>query len=176
MRDALYFLFETMLELIVLVFLLRLILQMVRADFYNPLSQAILRLTNPLVVPARRTIPSMGGFDLPGAVVVLVLQFAVTLALWGLLVARDCKERFGHLLAVGVTALIFWQVFINVGMVIGILPVVGVTLPLMSYGGSSVMTVFLALGLLANVSMRRFVNWKGYLSKKDFYQLPSTPG
>jgi len=84
MRDALYFLFETVLELIVLVFLLRLILQMVRADFYNPLSQAILRLTNPLVVPARRTIPSMGGFDLPGAVVVLVLQFAVSLALWGL--------------------------------------------------------------------------------------------
>ncbi len=54
--------------------------------------------------------------------------------------------------------MLFWQAFINVGMVIGLLPVVGVTLPLMSYGGSSVLTIMLALGLLVNISMRRFVN------------------
>lgn len=84
MKDALYFLFETVLELLVLAFLLRLILQMVRADFYNPVSQAIIRLTNPLVVPARRLLPSLRGFDLPLGVLILVLQVAVTFALWGL--------------------------------------------------------------------------------------------
>jgi rod shape determining protein RodA len=59
---------------------------------------------------------------------------------------------------VGITAMLFWQVAINIGMVIGLLPVVGVTLPLMSYGGSSVMVIFTGIGLLANVGMRRFVN------------------
>ena len=54
--------------------------------------------------------------------------------------------------------MLFWQVTINIGMVTGVLPVVGVTLPLMSYGGSSVLSVFVGLGLLVNVAMRRFVN------------------
>ena len=56
----------------------------------------------------------------------------------------------------GVAALLFWHVAINLGMVIGVLPVVGVTLPLISYGGSSVLTVMAALGLVMNVSIRRF--------------------
>jgi rod shape determining protein RodA len=56
----------------------------------------------------------------------------------------------------GVSALLFWHVFFNLGMVTGMLPVVGVTLPLFSYGGSSVMTVMIGLGLLMNVSVRRF--------------------
>ncbi len=59
-------------------------------------------------------------------------------------------------LAIGVSALLFWHVFFNLGMVTGMLPVVGVTLPLFSYGGSSVMTVMIGLGLLMNVSVRRF--------------------
>lgn len=73
-------------------------------------------------------------------------------------IAANARDRFGHYVAIGVAGMLFWQAFINVGMVIGLLPVVGVTLPLMSYGGSSVMTIMLSLGLLANVSMRRFVN------------------
>ena len=52
-------------------------------------------------------------------------------------------------------AMIFWQVFENIGMVIGLLPVTGITLPLMSYGGSSMVSMLLSLGLLANISMRR---------------------
>ena len=52
-------------------------------------------------------------------------------------------------------AMIFWQVFENIGMVIGLLPVTGITLPLMSYGGSSMMSILLSLGLLANIAMRR---------------------
>ena len=59
------------------------------------------------------------------------------------------------LLAIGVGAMIFWQAFINLGMVVGLLPVVGVTLPLFSSGGSSVLTVLIGLGMLMNVSMRR---------------------
>ena len=75
-----------------------------------------------------------------------------------IVVCGGARDRFATFLAIGVTAMLFWHVFVNVGMVIGILPVVGVTLPLMSYGGSSVLTVFAAIGLLANVGMRRFVN------------------
>jgi rod shape determining protein RodA len=87
---------------------------------------------------------------------VLLLLFTA-LALWGLSVARDCKERFGHLLALGVTALIFWQIFINLCMVTGFLPVVGIPLPLFSYGGSSLITTLLGVGFLLNIRMRRYV-------------------
>jgi rod shape determining protein RodA len=86
----------------------------------------------------------------------LLLLFAA-LALWGLQVARDCKDRFGHFLALGVTALIFWQIFINLCMVTGFLPVVGIPLPLFSYGGSSLITTLLGVGFLLNIRMRRYL-------------------
>lgn len=76
---------------------------------------------------------------------------------FGLNIAYACRDKFGTLLAVGITAMFFWQIFINIGMVIGIMPVVGMPLPLMSYGGSSVVTALLGIGLLMNVSMRRFM-------------------
>ncbi len=87
---------------------------------------------------------------------VLLLLFA-GLALWGLRVARDCKDRFGHFLALGVTALIFWQIFVNLCMVTGVMPVVGIPLPLFSYGGSSLVTTLLGLGFLFNIRMRRYL-------------------
>jgi rod shape determining protein RodA len=87
---------------------------------------------------------------------VLLLLFT-GLALWGLTVARDCKERFGQLLALGVTALIFWQVCINLCMVTGFMPVVGIPLPLFSYGGSSLITTLLGVGILLNIRMRRYL-------------------
>jgi rod shape determining protein RodA len=90
-----------------------------------------------------------------GSAMVTVLYLG--LCLWGLVVARNCKERFAQLLALGVTALLFWQVFINLCMVTGLLPVVGIPLPLFSYGGSSLVTTMLALGLLLNLRMRRFL-------------------
>jgi rod shape determining protein RodA len=74
----------------------------------------------------------------------------------GLKVASQAKDRFGAVLAVGVSAMFFFHTIINVGMVLGLLPVVGVTLPLFSYGGSSVLTFMIGIGLLMNVSMRRF--------------------
>ncbi len=75
--------------------------------------------------------------------------------LWALHLADTSRERFDALLAVGVASLIFWQFFINSGMVIGMLPVVGMTLPVMSYGGSSMLTVLLSVGFLLNIALRR---------------------
>ena len=74
---------------------------------------------------------------------------------WALTIADRAQERFDALLAVGVACLLFWQFFINAGMVIGLLPVVGVTLPLLSYGGSSALTVLLGCGFLLNIATRR---------------------
>lgn len=78
------------------------------------------------------------------------------LIVWGLSIARRTQDKFGMFLAVGVTAMIFWQIVVNLGMVIGLLPVVGVPLPLFSYGGTSMVTTMIGVGLLMNVSMRRF--------------------
>lgn len=78
------------------------------------------------------------------------------LVLWAIRIAATAKDRFGAVLAIGVGALIFWHAVFNLGMVTGILPVVGVTLPLFSAGGSSVLTILLGIGLLMNVSMRRY--------------------
>lgn len=77
------------------------------------------------------------------------------LCVYAIHVASEAKDRFGAALAMGVGALIFWHTVFNIGMAIGVLPVVGVTLPLFSYGGSSVVTTLVGLGLLMNVSMRR---------------------
>ena len=90
----------------------------------------------------------VGGLALLGCYLFLIL--------WALGVSATARDRFGQLLALGVCALLFWHVVINVGMVTGVLPVVGVTLPLVSYGGSSLLTILIAIGLLMNVSIRRY--------------------
>jgi rod shape determining protein RodA len=86
-----------------------------------------------------------------------VLITFLLLITWGLGIAQRSRDPFGKILSVGVTAMIAWQVFINIGMVIGLMPVVGVTLPFISYGGSSIITMMAGVGLLLNVSMRRFM-------------------
>jgi len=78
------------------------------------------------------------------------------LFLQGMSVAGRARDNFGSLLAFGCTASFFWHFFINVGMTMGILPVVGVPLSFLSYGGSSLLVSFLAISALVNVSMRRF--------------------
>jgi rod shape determining protein RodA len=88
-----------------------------------------------------------------GAVVLIGLY--VVLLLRGLVVVGRAKERFGALLAFGALANVFWQASINLGMTTGLLPVVGITLPLFSYGGSSLLTLMCSLGLVINVNMRR---------------------
>lgn len=87
----------------------------------------------------------------------LLLVIYLSLVLWGLTIARSCNDRFGGLLAVGVTAMLFWHIVINIGMVIGLFPVVGVPLPFFSYGGTSMITSMVGIGLLQNISMRRFM-------------------
>lgn len=84
----------------------------------------------------------------------LLVLYGVLL-LGGLAVALTARERYGAFVAIGICAMIFWQVFENIGMVTGLLPITGITLPLMSYGGSSMVSVMLGIGLLVNVSMRR---------------------
>lgn len=86
-----------------------------------------------------------------GAMVLLSVNAMVILR--GIIIAAYAKDRFGLLLASGVIALFSIQVIINLGMVIGLLPVVGIPLPLVSYGGSSMMTVMIGMGLLAHVSV-----------------------
>jgi rod shape determining protein RodA len=87
-----------------------------------------------------------------GAGLVLCL-FA--LLIWRTLhILRMAKDLFGALIAAGVAAMLMFQVFVNVGMTIGIMPITGVTLPLVSYGGSSVITVLVAAGLLQSIYVR----------------------
>ncbi len=87
-----------------------------------------------------------------------VLAIYLLLLLWGLWwVARNAKDAFGAMLAVGVVGTLFWPATINVAMVLGLAPVIGVPLPLFSYGGSALLSAGIAVGLLLNVSMRRYV-------------------
>ena len=88
-----------------------------------------------------------------GCTVLLLLFWLVVV--WGIRTGHDARDRFCALVAVGISSMIGWQVFINIGMVAGLLPIVGLPLPLLSYGGSSAITMMLGLGLTANVAMRR---------------------
>jgi rod shape determining protein RodA len=87
----------------------------------------------------------------------VVLGLYASLLLWGLLVARESRDAFGALLAVGVVGVLFWPALVNIAMVLGLAPVIGVPLPLISYGGSALIVTLLAVGLLLNVSMRRYL-------------------
>ena len=90
-----------------------------------------------------------------GSLVLLLLY--LLLVTWGIYVARRASDNFGVYLALGVTAMLFWHIVVNLGMVIGLLPVVGVPLPLFSYGGTSMVTTMVGVGILLNVGMRRFM-------------------
>ena len=79
--DSFTLLINVFLNLLLLLVLLRFLLQLVRADFYNPVSQAVAKLTNPLVVPLRRVIPGFGGFDIASLVLVLIAEMLGTIVL-----------------------------------------------------------------------------------------------
>jgi rod shape determining protein RodA len=91
-----------------------------------------------------------------GAIGVLLLYFIVLMRLTQN--AQTAPDRAGAFLVMGVVAVLSFHILVNVGMVVGFMPVTGIPLPLMSYGGSSVLFMFLALGMVMNVRMRRFVN------------------
>ena len=90
-----------------------------------------------------------------GAMVLLGLYYLFMVL--GLRIAVQARERFGALLAAGIVALFFLQIVINLGAVLGLAPVTGVTLPLMSYGGSSILLLHACVGLLNSISMRRYM-------------------
>lgn len=79
------------------------------------------------------------------------------LFLLGTRIASQARDKAGALVAIGVIAILFWHMFINIGMVIGLLPIVGVPLPLLSYGGSSTLTTMTAMGLVSSVAYRKFL-------------------
>lgn len=85
----------------------------------------------------------------------VVLGVYCFISVWAVHIASQAKDRFGAAIAVGTGAILFWHCAFNVGMSLGLLPVVGITLPLFSYGGSSAVTMLISLGLLMSVSMRR---------------------
>lgn len=72
-------------------------------------------------------------------------------------IATQARDKYGALITVGVCAYLFWHMFINVGMVIGLLPIVGVPLPLLSYGGSGMLTTMVGLGLVSSIAYRRYL-------------------
>ncbi len=88
-----------------------------------------------------------------GCAVLLLLYLIV---LWrGIKIAQDASDTFGRLLAVGITSMIAFHVLVNVGMTMGIMPVTGIPLPLMSYGVSSLTTNVMAIAILLNIQLRR---------------------
>lgn len=91
-----------------------------------------------------------------GAVLVLLIYFLILMRL--IQNAQTAADLPGAFLVMGVVAVLIFQIAVNVGMVLGLMPVTGIPLPLMSYGGSSVLFTFLALGMVMNVRMSRFVN------------------
>jgi rod shape determining protein RodA len=91
---------------------------------------------------------------------VILLLFSIML-LRGLSISAGAHDDFGALAAFGCTAIIFWHVVINIGMVTGLLPVVGVPLIFLSYGGSSLLVSFMCVAILINIHMRRFSRYSG---------------
>jgi YggT family protein len=104
------YLMQTLLTLALLAVVLRLLLQLVRADFYNPVSQFLARLTNPLVLPLRRVVPSLGGLDLSSLLLALALQMAAIVTL--LAVNGVGPPNIGLLLV--------WSVLGVIGLVVNI--------------------------------------------------------
>ena len=91
-----------------------------------------------------------------GGIGVLLLYFLILTRL--IQNAQQASDMPGTFIIMGVVAVILFQIVVNIGMVVGLMPVTGIPLPLMSYGGSSIMFTFLALGIVMNIRMLRFVN------------------
>lgn len=88
----------------------------------------------------------------------VILVFFLILIIKGIKIAYESKDLFGSLLAAGITSLLFYHVMVNVGMSIGIMPVTGLLLPFVSYGGSNLMIFMIAIGILLNIRARKYAN------------------
>ncbi|HYD32161.1 MAG TPA: rod shape-determining protein RodA [Azospirillaceae bacterium] len=92
-------------------------------------------------------------FGMVGALVLLALY--LLMLIYGFAIAISCRNQFGRLLGVGLTTQFFLYMFVNVAMVMGLIPVVGIPLPLVSYGGTAMLTLTIGVGLLLSVSVHR---------------------
>jgi cell division protein FtsW len=110
--------------------------------------------------------------------VAFVLFLLAFIVLRGLFIARKCNDAFGSLLAIGISAMIGIQTFINVGGVTGLIPITGVPLPLVSYGGSSLVLFMTSLGVLVNISMftKYEANYKEKAKTVDKTKKPQKKG
>jgi cell division protein FtsW len=97
--------------------------------------------------------------------VTIVIGLLALIVLRGLYIAKKCENAFGSLLAVGISSMIGIQAFINIGAVTGILPITGVTLPFLSYGGSSLLILMISMAILNNIAMQ--VNSEAPLQKEQ---------
>ncbi|MBK5092624.1 MAG: rod shape-determining protein RodA [Actinobacteria bacterium] len=114
--------------------------------------------TNLKFIPAHHTdfIFSVVGEEL-GFIGGMILLALFTILIWrAFKIAASAKDPFGTMLATGIVVMFFFQILLNVGMTMGIMPVTGITLPFLSFGGSSLAINFLCIGLLLNIGMRRF--------------------
>lgn len=87
----------------------------------------------------------------------ILIALYLFLILWGIEIAKKAKDRLGSLMAIGVVSMISGYVIVNIGMTLGLMPVVGLPLPFLSYGGTSIVSAFIAAAILMNVKMRRFM-------------------
>ena len=101
---------------------------------------------------------------------IIVIAMIVMFTVYGMRIASEARDDFGRWLATGITMLISGQALFNIAMVCGVMPVTGVPLPFISYGGSSLLINFVAVGILGNIARRNVVGVK-QIGKKE--QLPS---
>ena len=87
----------------------------------------------------------------------VLIMLYLLLVLWSLNIAKNSKDMFGSIMTVGIISIVFWQLVINISMTIGLMPVVGIPLVFFSSGGSSIISTMIGMGLLMNISMRRFM-------------------
>jgi rod shape-determining protein RodA len=95
-------------------------------------------------------------FGLIGVIGVFALYFILMIRL--LNTAKSARDRVGTFIVMGITSVFFFHFVVNIGMIVGLMPITGLPLPLMSYGGSSLLSTVVSLGIVMNIRMRRFVN------------------
>jgi rod shape determining protein RodA len=110
-------------------------------------------------LPERHTdfIFSVVGEELGFAGSFVILAFYFLIIMRSIRIAQTARDKLGVFLVLGSVSVLFFHILVNVGMVVGLAPITGIPLPLLSYGGSSMLTTFILLGLIVNVGMRRYV-------------------
>ncbi len=88
---------------------------------------------------------------------IFTVSLFIVLYLMGIRIATQARDKFGSLIVIGVLSYLFWHMFVNMSMVIGMMPIVGVPLPLLSYGGSSLVATMAGLGLVSSVAYRKYL-------------------